>query len=93
MSEFLVEAYVSRVGPRSGPAVADVSHAAAELTAEGRPVRFLRSIFLPEDETCFFLFRAISIDTVREVVRRAGLEFERISEAVSQRTTIEEEAS
>jgi hypothetical protein len=37
------------------------------------PVCFLRAIFVPEDETCFFLYEEVSTD--------AALPFERIIEA------------
>ncbi len=47
-------------------------------------MRFLRTIFVPEDETCFFLYRAASADAARRAVDRAGLAFERISEALTQ---------
>jgi hypothetical protein len=87
MSEFLVEAYVSRVAAPVGPAVEDLSLAADELTQEGQHVRFLRSIFVPEDETCFYLYQALSIDAVREAASRAGLRFQRVTEAVSNGTT------
>lgn len=43
------------------------------MTAEGTPVRFLRSIFVPEDESCFFLYEARDPETVGEAVRRADL--------------------
>jgi hypothetical protein len=55
--------------------------AADELTREGKPVRFLQSIFLPADETCFYLYQATSVDAVREAAARAGLQVERINEA------------
>ena len=58
--------------------------AADELTREGTPVRYLNSIFVPEDETCFFLYQAVSADAVREAARRAALSFERVSEAVAE---------
>ncbi|MGZ8514320.1 MAG: nickel-binding protein [Candidatus Limnocylindrales bacterium] len=84
MAEFLVECYVSRT---DGAAAADGSdgarRAAAALTEEGTEVRFLRSIFVPEDETCFYLFEATSVDTVREAAARAGLTFGRVAAAVA----------
>ena len=49
----------------------------------GTPVRYLRSLFVPDDETCFLLYEAASAEAVRETVRRAGLAFERITEAVT----------
>jgi Protein of unknown function (DUF4242) len=84
MAEFLVELYVSRgdgAAVERGAARARV--AAEELTSEGRPVRYLRSIFVPEDETCFYLCEACSADAVREVARRATLPFEHVSEAMA----------
>jgi Protein of unknown function (DUF4242) len=79
VSEFLVETYASRFAKQ---VTADLSLVAEELTREGTPVRFLRSIFVPEDETCFYLVRAASADAVRAAAARSGLLFERITEAV-----------
>lgn len=80
MTEFLGELYLSREG---GAAVendeARVRVAAVQLTREGRQIRFLRTIFVPEDETCFYLFEAASAGAVREVGIRAALPFDRVS--------------
>jgi len=81
MKEFLVELYVSctesnGVETRSERA----ARAAAELTAAGTPVRFVRSIFVPTEETCLFLFEAASVDAVREAAQRAALPFDHIAE-------------
>jgi ubiquinone/menaquinone biosynthesis C-methylase UbiE len=46
-------------------------------------VSCVRSIFVPQDETCFLLFEAPSADAVEEAVRRAGLRHEHISAAAS----------
>jgi Protein of unknown function (DUF4242) len=84
MAEFLVELYVSQgdmAAVERGAARARV--AAEELSSEGRPVRYLRSIFVPEDETCFYLCEACSAAAVREVARRATLPFERVTEAMA----------
>lgn len=82
MSEFLVEAYASRVATASDPPpVHDVSRAAEELTREGTPVRFLRTIFVPAEETCFYLYEASSVEAVMQAAGRAGLAFERVTEA------------
>jgi hypothetical protein len=61
----------------------DLSGAADQLTREGDRVQLLRSVFVPEDETCFFLFEAESREAVAEAARRCGLRFERLVEAVS----------
>jgi len=83
MAEFLVELYVSRTDPDAVGRDAERARAAsAELTREGTPVRFLRSIFVPEDETCLFLFEAGAVDVVREAARRAELSYEHVAETV-----------
>ena len=82
VSDFLVEAYVPRAA--AGDAANGferASRAADQLTREGTQVRFLRSIFVPEDETCFYLYRASSLEAVRAAATRAGLRFERVSAA------------
>lgn len=85
MAEFLVELYVSRADASAVERGAEAGRLAAEeLTREGTPVRYLRSIFVPEDETCFFLYEAGSADAVREVAERAHLQFERVAEAAAE---------
>lgn len=84
MPEFLVELYVSRADAGAVERRAERSRdAAARLSGEGIPVRYLSSIFVPEDETCFLLYEAASADAVRETARSAGLQFERVAEAVT----------
>lgn len=84
MFEFLVEAYVSRDSVHEEPPFLDeISSAVIAMSRQGTPVRFLRSIFVPRDETCFYLFQASSIEVVREAAQRAGVRVERISEATS----------
>jgi hypothetical protein len=83
MGEFLAELYLSHAdagGARK--AVARVRSAAEELAQEGRAARLVRTTFVPGDETCFVAFEADAPDTVVEVGRRAGLEFERVVPAV-----------
>jgi Nickel responsive protein SCO4226-like len=81
MAEFLVELYLSRAdGLSVGAAASERARVAAEaLTVEGALVRFVRAIFVPEDETCFFLYQAASAEIVREAARRAGLLAPRVS--------------
>lgn len=84
MPEYLVEVYVSRDAPPvTTPEIDEVSLAANQLTQEGTPVRLLQSIYVPDDETGFYLFHALTVDAVREASARAGLQYEHISEAVS----------
>ena len=85
MTEFLVELYLSRSDPAAVErGAAQARLAAEELSREGTPVRYLRSIFLPEDETCFLLYAAARAEHVVEAARRAELPFERVTEALSE---------
>ena len=84
MEHYLAELYLSRLARSDLAAAARrVEAAAAELTREGSATRYLRTIFVPEDETCFYLFEAESAETVASVGGRAQLTFERVLEAVT----------
>jgi hypothetical protein len=54
------------------------------MRREGVPVRFLRSIYVPEEDTCFCLYEAPSVDAVRQAAGRAHLDFERVAQAITQ---------
>jgi Protein of unknown function (DUF4242) len=56
--------------------------ATKELTLEGTRVRYIRSIFVPEDETCMHMYRADSVEAVQAAAARASLRLERIAEAI-----------
>jgi hypothetical protein len=56
--------------------------AAEDLTQERTGVRFERSIHVPEDELCFFVFEARSARDVALAAQRAGLDPIRVVEAV-----------
>jgi Protein of unknown function (DUF4242) len=84
MPEFLVELYVSRAAATSTDLRAErARRAAEELDGEGTAIRYLSSILVPDDETCFYLYEAGCADAVQEAARRAGLHYDRISEAVA----------
>jgi hypothetical protein len=86
MAEFLVELYVARGDSAAVEGGAERARVATEkLTDEGEAIRYVRAIFVPEDETCFFLYEAESADAVREATRRAGLSSVRITEALGAR--------
>ena len=56
--------------------------AGKSLTAEGKSVRYIRSTFVPGEQTCMCLFEAATADLVREANERAEVPFTRIVEAV-----------
>jgi hypothetical protein len=71
---FLLEAYLPRSRAQEARSAGKRARAAAEeLSREGTPIRYVRTTFLPDDETCFHLFEAGSADAVAEVSRRAAL--------------------
>jgi hypothetical protein len=83
LQRYLVEVYHSGLCAEELPEAAVRARAAArELTDEGRPVRYLRATFVPEDETCFYLYEAATAGAVEEASKRAGISHGRIVEAV-----------
>lgn len=83
MNVFLVEHYWPGVtGEAFARAAERVRQAADELAAAARPIRFMHSTLVPEDENAFCVFSASSPGLVAEAYARAGVEFERIVEAV-----------
>jgi hypothetical protein len=82
VTEFLVELYMSGTDAAVVELGAERARLGAEqLTEAGTPVRFVRAIFVPADETCFFLYEGASADAVRQAAQRAGLPFEHVAEA------------
>jgi len=85
VARYLVELYLSRSGAGGlDHAAARARAAAEELSREGVPVRCLRSIFVPEDETWFLLYEAASATAVERAVARADLPCDRVLEALTQ---------
>ena len=90
MAEFLVEMYASRTAPEAVDLDADRARTAADsLRHDGRQVELLRTIFVPQEETCFFVYEASSADDVREAALLAGLTWDRVVESVTRSTTNE----
>jgi len=84
MPSYLVETYLAR--GRAGELAAREQRArtAAEELTQGRAnVRFERSIYVPEDEICFFVFDAPSGREAAHAADRAALDPIRVVEALS----------
>jgi hypothetical protein len=80
---YLVEAYMPRSHAQEARAASRRARAAAEeLSREGTTIRYVRTTFLPDDETCFHLFEAGSANAVAEVSRRAKLGRARVVPAI-----------
>jgi hypothetical protein len=50
----------------------------------GMAIELVRSIFVPEDETCIFIYEADSLESVRLGAERGGLAFDRIAQAAGE---------
>ena len=84
MRSYLVETYLARDRARERTARERRARSAAEeLTKGRRRVRFERSIYVPEDELCFFVFEAPSGRDAALVAQRAELDPIRVVEAIS----------
>jgi hypothetical protein len=73
--------------PRTGwgdlqEAAARARQATEQMRLEGEYVRFLRSIYVPEDDACFFLYEGLSARSVQAAVARAQLGAVRVDEAL-----------
>lgn len=78
VATFLVEAYLA-----NHPDAVNDSRTAARRAAEIAPgVRYLRTTFLPRDETVFHLFEAPSEAAMVAAATSAALPIDRITEAV-----------
>lgn len=55
---------------------------ASAFTTEGRPVRYIRSTFLPGEGRCMCLFEAGSAEDVEAVNDRASIPYSRVVEAL-----------
>ena len=82
MPSYLVETYLAR-GEDCRARWQRASSAAEELTREGTRVRFDRTIYVPEDEICFFVVDAPSSRDAVLAAERANLEPFRVVEALS----------
>jgi hypothetical protein len=74
---YLPHASVSRIED----AAADAQRAAGASPGGGR-VRYLRTTYLADAETCLHFFEAASVEHVADAARRAGLTPERITRSV-----------
>ncbi len=78
MPSYLVESYAADAG------VADARARARRAAEVGAGVRYVRTTFLPGDETVFHVFEAPSIEALREAGLRAALHYQRIVEAIDE---------
>lgn len=78
LTQFLVEVFVPRTDAlRANRLALDAEAVVQRMHWEGIPIRFMRSIFVPDEETCFMLYEANTPDDVVEAAVRAGIGLER----------------
>lgn len=83
MTTFLVERYLPGVSAEEVLAAANRAKVTTALMAkEGNAIRYLRSTYVPNEESCFCLFEGSSEELVKEANERAQIPFDRIAEAV-----------
>jgi hypothetical protein len=85
MPEYLLELYVPAGGASAaGVGARSVRVAAETVASHGKPVHYLRSIYVAADETCFVLLEAETAQTAQEVARLADVPSNRVSEVASE---------
>jgi hypothetical protein len=55
---------------------------ASEMTAQGTPVRYIRSTFVPDSGKCMCLFAAEGEDEVQLLNEKAGIPFDKVTPAM-----------
>jgi hypothetical protein len=82
MPNYCLELYLPGASTsRIDEAAADARRAAGASARSSR-VRYLRTTYLADDETCLHFFEAASVEHVADAARRAGLATERITRSV-----------
>jgi len=77
MEHFLAERYLTAHSLRVEPAIR-----ALREPGPGH-ARLLQTLFIPDDEVCFYLFESESADQVERTGLEAGLRFDRILPVVA----------
>ncbi len=84
MPQYVVERHLPNfTGEQVAAAAKRAKQTTLEMTREGTPVRYMRSIFIPGEDKCYCLFEGDSADSVLQANKRAELPVESISEALS----------
>lgn len=83
MTIYLTERYLPGMTVEALDGLQRAAHTSSvRFTATGKPVHYLRSIWLPGDEQMLCLFQATDPTHVRDVNEAANLPFTRIVEAL-----------
>jgi hypothetical protein len=81
MPQYLVERHLPGITPEQlTDAASRAKSVTAQMTRQGKPVRYLRSTFVPGEEKAFCLFEAPTPERVREANELAQIPLQRIVE-------------
>ncbi len=81
MPQYMVERHLPGITPEQlTAAAARAKSVTADMTQQGKPVRYLRSTFVPSEERSFCLFEAPSAERVKEANELAQIPLLRITE-------------
>ena len=83
MSVYMVERSLKGIAMSDLAAAQQAAIATSKrFSAEGTPVRYIRSTFVPESGACMCLFEASEADAVKRVNEAAKIPFDRVTEAL-----------
>ena len=83
MTHYMVERHLPQITPDELAAAAMRAKVTTmEMTNEGTPIRYLRSIFVPGEDKCLCLFEGPNAESVEQANRRANIPFERVTETI-----------
>jgi hypothetical protein len=82
MPNYCIELYLPRASASRIEEAAAEAQRAAGASASGGRVRYLRTTYLADDETCLHFFEAPSVEHMTEAAQRAGLTTGRITRSV-----------
>ena len=86
MKAYRVELHLPAAGPGALAVAGERARCAVEeMAREGVKVRWIRSVYVAEEDECFFVFEAPSPDAVSEASRRAAVAYERTVEGGDRR--------
>jgi hypothetical protein len=80
MTDYLLELYASQGSTN------DARRLASAIADADDGMRYLATILVPADETCFCLIRASSASGLAGIAKTAGIQPERIAEVVIDKT-------
>ena len=80
---YLAEFYLPAGASLTGVARRARAGAAQAAARTGAQVRFIQAVFVPHDESCFALYQASSAEEVTAAGALAGLEYDRVVEALT----------